>query len=81
MTSNFYPEMGEQAKDGTQIIATCSYAGGYRLKTWLKLEGRGVKQTGTSDLGPNAGRPIYQVTKAAFDKIKTQYNVAFESLL
>ena len=82
MTTNFYPEMNESPHSNTQIIATVSHYGDhYYLKTWEKLSGRGIKRTGAADIGPNAGRPTYQVTPLAFKKLEQTYNISFESLL
>lgn len=81
MATHFYTEMQQQAPANTQIIATHSTRGGYVLKTWLDLAGRGIEKTGAAQLGPNVGRPTYYVTKAAFSKIEKQYKVSFELLL
>lgn len=86
----YHPEMGE-AKPQAQIEAHLAHYGKhYYLDTPLTLAlGRGVKHQGvykSSDLTPGIGQRRvgwnrYEVTIAAFDKIKAAHAVSFEMLL
>ena len=74
----YTPEMGEQKPEGCQIEAgLCYYGGHYWLKTSLELKGRGIKE----DAPARDGKRNYTVTKKAFEKLKTQYAISYESYL
>lgn len=74
----FYtPEMGE-TKPECQIEAQLSYGGRhYFLKTRLTLKGRGITLSSTDDKGFN----WYQATNRAYELLKTQYTISYESCL
>lgn len=74
----FYtPEMGE-AKPDCQIEASLSYYGKhYHLKTHLDLKGRGITLNETRDNGVK----WYTVTRRAYDLLKQQYTISYESRL
>lgn len=74
----FYtPEMGE-TKPECQIEAQLSYGGRhYFLKTRLTLKGRGITLSSTDDNGFN----WYLVTYRAYELLKQQYTISYESCL
>lgn len=74
----YTPEMGQEKPEGCQIEAgLCYYGGHYWLKTSLELKGRGIKE----DEPARDGKRNYTVTKKAFEKLKTQYAISYESCL
>lgn len=74
----FYtPEMGETKPD-CQIEAHLSYYGKhYFLKTRLNLKGRGITLSSTDSNGFN----WYQATYRAYELLKQQYTISYESCL
>lgn len=74
----FYtPEMG-QTKPDCQIEAQLSYGGRhYFLRTRLTLKGRGITLSSTDDKGFN----WYRATDRAYELLKTQYTISYESCL
>jgi hypothetical protein len=53
------------------------YGGGWYVDTDLDLKGRGIHFDGVLD----SGKKCYKVTKLAFEKLKSQYAIAFECFL
>lgn len=86
----YYPEMNETKPANTQIEARIGHYGSWYVSTPLTLKGRGItflKTIRSEELVDNpiaqrrAGWNEYRVTDMAFDKLKTQYVIATESLL
>ena len=69
-TTMIYPELGETSN--AQIRFTCSYSGGFYVKTSIKLSGRGIRPSGLSS---------YHVTESAMNKLKTNYSTCYEASL
>ena len=61
-----YEELGQTTE--AQLKYTCSFNGGFYVKTKLELSGRGIRKSGSS---------AYHVTEKAMDKLKTQYSTCF----
>lgn len=81
----YTPELDEQKPD-CQIEASLSYYGThYFLDTPLDLKGRGITQLEAHWVNGCTkqikGWKRYQVTKKAFEKLKTQYTISMECLL
>lgn len=73
-----YPELNETTN--AQIEFKCSMSGGYYLTTDLNLKGRGIKKNGDgSDHKRN--KKTYQVTEAAFEKLKKEFKTCFIAML
>ena len=66
-TQIIYPELGE--KTNVDIEYSCSNSGGFYLTTALNLKGRGIHMSGNGT-DHKRGKKTYQVTEAAFLKIK-----------
>lgn len=73
------PEMGEKIPEGTTVEARCSYQGGYYVKTFKVLKGRGIRSAGTTDIGKP--KNCYHVTERAFEILCKTENVTVVSLL
>jgi hypothetical protein len=69
-TTMIYPELGETSN--AQIRFTCSYSGGFYVKTNLILLGRGIRPSGSKS---------YHVTESAMNKLKTNYSTCYEASL
>jgi hypothetical protein len=69
-TTMIYPELGQTTK--AEIRFTCSYSGGFYVKTSLRLSGRGIRPSGSNS---------YHVTETAMNKLKTNYSTCYESSL
>ena len=74
MKDFIYPEL-EQTTNA-QIEYTCSYLGGYYLKTKLELNGRGIKSLGDT-VGYKDVKKTYRVTDNALTKLKTQFSTCY----
>jgi hypothetical protein len=68
--SMIYPELGQTTN--AEIRYTCSYSGGFYVKTSLKLSGRGIKPSGSTS---------YHVTESAMAKLKSNYSTCYEASL
>ena len=74
----YTPEMGHKKPEGCQIQAgLCYYGKHYWIRTRLELKGRGITENEPSE----NGLKNYTVTLKAFEKLKTQYAISFESCL
>ena len=74
----YTPEMGQEKPEGCKIEAgLCYYGSHYWLKTSLELKGRGI----TENEPTRDGIKNYTVTKRAFEKLRTQYAISYESCL
>ena len=69
-TTMIYPELGQTTK--AEIRFTCSYSGGFYVKTSLRLSGRGIRPSGSNS---------YNVTETAMNKLKTNYSTCYEASL
>lgn len=64
----WYPEMGEKAPEGAEIVSELSYYGTHMfLKTDLELSGRGIVKIGDR---------LYRATKLAYKKICREHLVS-----
>ena len=71
----FIPEMG-QRKVNCQIHASLGHGGRYRIVSPIELKGRGIKLYESNNV-----RHIYYVTDLAFESLKQQYSISWESNL
>lgn len=77
-TYTYTPEMGQKEPEGCQMQAgLCYYGKHYWIRTRLELKGRGITKNEPSE----NGLKNYTVTLKAFEKLKTQYAISFESCL
>lgn len=82
-------EMGQQEPAGCQMEASLSYYGKhYFIDTPLELKGRGIsfirKYSAKDFTNPNnkkIGWNEYQVTKLAYEKLKSQYAISYKCSL
>ena len=72
---SYTPEMG-QRKPNCQMQVTIGHYGGYFIRTALELKGRGIKLVDTYN-----GIHRYKVTDLAYEKLKQQYSISYESNL
>lgn len=84
---SFTPEMG-QRKVNAQMDARLSHYGKhYFVDTCIELKGRGITFIKIYSAGDfirpchKVGWKSYKVTKAAFEKLKSQYSISVESNL
>lgn len=85
----YTPEMGQQKPEGCQMEARRAYYGNHVfIDTTLELKGRGIqflKTYSPNDLTRSgqykSGWNSYQVTNRAYDLLKSQYAIAWESCL
>lgn len=85
----YTPEMGQQKPEGCQIEASLSHYGKhYFIDTPLQLKGRGISfmrtysaKDFTNPDNHKVGWNEYCVTKLAFEKLKSQYAISYESNL
>lgn len=86
---SYYPEMGEAKPADVQGNITLAHSGkNWFIETPLDLKGRGIlfeqvlKAENLTERGQyKAGWAVYRVTRAAMDKLATEYNFAREALL
>lgn len=90
MHTVYYPEMGEQRPQDSEIDAWVGHYGGWFVQTNLTLKGMGITYLRTlvsSDLvnTPEAqakvGRHEYKVTDRAFRALEKRYKISTECLL
>lgn len=85
----YTPEMGQREPAGCQMEASLSYYGKhYFIDTPLELKGRGIsfirKYSAKDFTNPNnkkIGWNEYQVTKLAYEKLKSQYAISYKCSL
>lgn len=85
----YTPEMGQEKPKGCQIEASLAFYGKhYFIDTPLELKGRGItfiKKYSSNDLTESgkykAGWNEYRITTRAFEKLKSQYAISYESCL
>ncbi len=80
----YHPEMGDKRPDVLIEARLGHYGKHYFVDTPLVLSGRGVKYLGVFRGIPGSrkeGWQQYKLTEAAFDRLKEEYDIAYEMLL